>query len=171
VILELVGAPKLKTDIESLAIGARLSTIGIGAGARAEIDIRQLMSRRARIFSSTLRPRPLEERAIGARLVESQVIPVVVAGRLEAPAMRISLSPRSNRRTPCSPPEPTWARSSSASPPAHRRVEICNRAVLHSLPRSASGKSAVPAAAVPVCHNAEPQAFDLGHFMPGIFHV
>jgi NADPH:quinone reductase-like Zn-dependent oxidoreductase len=57
--------------------------IGIGAGARAEIDLRQLMSRRAHILSSTLRARPLEERAAAARLVEKQVMPLV--GRLLVP--------------------------------------------------------------------------------------
>jgi len=87
VILELVGAPNLRTDLESLALGGRLTIIGIGigAGARSEIDLRQLMSRRARIHSSTLRARPLEEKAVAARLVERQVLPLVAAQRLRVP--------------------------------------------------------------------------------------
>ncbi|MGD0942764.1 MAG: zinc-binding dehydrogenase [Acidimicrobiales bacterium] len=82
VILELVGAPNLETDLASLAIGARVAVIGIGAGARGQIDLLQLMNRRARIFGSTLRARPLEDRAVAARLVESQVLPLVAAGRV-----------------------------------------------------------------------------------------
>jgi NADPH:quinone reductase-like Zn-dependent oxidoreductase len=80
--LELVGAPNLETDLASLAIGARVAVIGIGAGARGQIDLLQLMNRRARIFGSTLRARPLEDRAVAARLVESQVLPLVAAGRV-----------------------------------------------------------------------------------------
>jgi len=82
VILELVGAPNLETDLASLAIGARIAVIGTGAGARGQIDLLQLMNRRARIFGSTLRARPLEDRAVAARLVESQVLPLVAAGRV-----------------------------------------------------------------------------------------
>jgi NADPH:quinone reductase-like Zn-dependent oxidoreductase len=83
VILELVGAPNLEADVASLATGGRLAVIGIGAGARAQLDLRQLMSRRARIVSSTLRARPLEERAVAARLLERQVLPLV--SRLRVP--------------------------------------------------------------------------------------
>jgi NADPH:quinone reductase-like Zn-dependent oxidoreductase len=85
VILELVGGPNLATDLASLAIGARLSIIGVAAGARAEMDLLMLMSRRARILGSTLRPRPLEERAMAARLVERQVLPLVAARRIRVP--------------------------------------------------------------------------------------
>ena len=82
VILELVGAPNLKTDLDSLAIAGRLAIVGVGAGARGEIDLGQLMSRRARICGFTLRARPLEDKAVAARLVERQVLPLVVAQRV-----------------------------------------------------------------------------------------
>lgn len=89
VILELVGAPNLDTDINSLETGGRLSIIGVGAGARAEIDLRQLMGRRARIVASTLRARPLESKAVAARLVERQVLPLVASGRLSVPVQQV----------------------------------------------------------------------------------
>ena len=41
--------------------------IGIGAGRRAELDLRDLMGKRGRIHGSTLRTRPLEEKAMTAR--------------------------------------------------------------------------------------------------------
>ncbi|MGP8224352.1 MAG: zinc-binding dehydrogenase [Acidimicrobiales bacterium] len=82
VILEPIGAPNLKTNLDSLAIGGRLAIIGIGAGARGEIDLLQLMSRRARIHGSTLRARPFEDKAGAARLVERQVLPLVAARRV-----------------------------------------------------------------------------------------
>jgi NADPH:quinone reductase-like Zn-dependent oxidoreductase len=89
VIFELVGAPNMEANLDSLAIGARLVVIGIGAGARAEIDLRKLMTKRARILSSTLRARPLEDRAVAARLVEKQVLPLLDKGRLKVPVEEV----------------------------------------------------------------------------------
>lgn len=80
VILELVGAPNLDVNLRSLAIGGRLCVIGIGAGAKAEINLALLMSRRGRVHGSTLRSRPLEEKATAARLVEAHVLPLFESG-------------------------------------------------------------------------------------------
>ena len=85
VVLELVGAPNLQADMDSLATGGRIAIIGVGAGARCEIDLRQLMGLRGRIHGSTLRPRPLEGKANAARLVERHVLPLVTAGRVRVP--------------------------------------------------------------------------------------
>ncbi len=82
VILEPVGAPNLQADLDSLAIGGRIAIIGVGAGARGEIDLLRLMGRRGRVHGSTLRARPLEEKAVAARLVEHQVLPLVSARRV-----------------------------------------------------------------------------------------
>ncbi|MGH9269205.1 MAG: zinc-binding dehydrogenase, partial [Acidimicrobiales bacterium] len=54
------------------------------AGARAEIDLRRLMDRRAHIVGSTLRARPLEAKAAAARLVEAHVLPL-----FEGPSRRL----------------------------------------------------------------------------------
>jgi NADPH:quinone reductase-like Zn-dependent oxidoreductase len=43
------------------------------------------MGLRGRIHGSTLRARPLEAKAIAARLVERHVLPLVTAGRLRVP--------------------------------------------------------------------------------------
>lgn len=85
VILELVGAANLAGNLEALALRGRIVVIGIGAGARAEIDLRALMMRRGRLMSSTLRARPLEEKALCARAVEAQVIPLLATGALTVP--------------------------------------------------------------------------------------
>jgi len=82
VILELIGAPNLPANVESLATGGRISVIGIGAGAVGELNLGLLMARRARIFGSTLRARPLEGKAAAARLVEAHVLPLVLSGRI-----------------------------------------------------------------------------------------
>jgi NADPH:quinone reductase-like Zn-dependent oxidoreductase len=85
VVLELVGAPNLPGDLEALAPRGRICIIGVGAGARAELDLRALMSRRARIHGSTLRPRSLEDKAAAARLVEKMVLPGFASGDLSVP--------------------------------------------------------------------------------------
>ena len=85
VILELVGAPNFPRNFELLATGGRISIIGTGAGTRTELDMRVLMGRRARLFGSTLRSRPLEQKADAARRVEAQVLPAVAAGRIRVP--------------------------------------------------------------------------------------
>ncbi len=85
VILELVGAPNLDADLNSLATGGRICVIGIGAGAVGEINLGLLMTRRGRIHGSTLRARPLEGKAAAARLVEAHVLPLFELGRLTVP--------------------------------------------------------------------------------------
>jgi NADPH2:quinone reductase len=86
VILELVGAANLAGNLESLAVGGRIAVIGLGGtGATAEINLGKVMQKRARIHGSTLRARPLEQKAIAARLVEKEVLPLFEDGRLTVP--------------------------------------------------------------------------------------
>ncbi len=85
VILELVGGPNLPDDVEALATGGRISVIGVGAGGKAEINLLALMGKRGRIYASTLRARPLEQKADAARRVEANVVPMLEDGRLRLP--------------------------------------------------------------------------------------
>ena len=85
VILELIGAPNLPNDVESLATGGRIAVIGVGGGAAAELDLMALMGKRARIHGSTLRARPLEQKAVAAHLVEAHVLPLVERGTVKVP--------------------------------------------------------------------------------------
>jgi NADPH:quinone reductase len=86
VILELVGAANLAGNLESLATGGRIAVIGVGGtGPTAEINLLAVMQKRARIHGSTLRARPLEEKAIAMRLVEKEVLPLFEQGRLTVP--------------------------------------------------------------------------------------
>jgi NADPH:quinone reductase len=80
VILELVGAPNMPGNLEALALWGRIMVIGISAGAKAEVNLGLAMQRRARIYNSTLRPRPLEEKAMTARAMERSVLPMLASG-------------------------------------------------------------------------------------------
>jgi NADPH2:quinone reductase len=59
--------------------------IGVGAGSEVRLDLRTLMQKRARVLASTLRSRPLEQKADAARRVEHQALPLLAAGRLRVP--------------------------------------------------------------------------------------
>ncbi|MGH9136335.1 MAG: alcohol dehydrogenase catalytic domain-containing protein [Acidimicrobiales bacterium] len=84
-ILELVGAPNLGANLAALATGGRIAVIGVGAGARGEVDLLALMAARGRIHGSTLRARSLEEKAGAARRVERHVLPLVESQRVVVP--------------------------------------------------------------------------------------
>jgi putative PIG3 family NAD(P)H quinone oxidoreductase len=85
VVLELVGAPNMPENLNALATGGRIAVIGVSAGAKTELNLLALMGKRARIHGSTLRARPLEEKAISARLLEREVLPLFDAGALRVP--------------------------------------------------------------------------------------
>jgi NADPH:quinone reductase-like Zn-dependent oxidoreductase len=85
VILELVGAPNLDGNLDALATNGRIVVIGIGAGAKGELNLGKLMGKRGRILASTLRARPLEEKAATARALERHVLPLVAAGAIHVP--------------------------------------------------------------------------------------
>jgi NADPH:quinone reductase-like Zn-dependent oxidoreductase len=86
VILELVGASNLQGNVKSLGIGGRIAVIGVGGtGPTGEISLHILMQKRGRIHGSTLRARPLEEKAIAMRLVEKEVLPHFANGTLMVP--------------------------------------------------------------------------------------
>ena len=84
-ILELVGAPNLAENLQALATGGRIAVIGVCAGAKAELNLLALMGKRARIHGSTLRARPLEEKALTARRLEHEVLPLFDSGALRVP--------------------------------------------------------------------------------------
>lgn len=86
VILELVGAGNLEENLAALARRGRIAVIGVGgSGPTAEINLLALMQKHARIHGSTLRARPLEEKALAARLVERELLPHFETGALTVP--------------------------------------------------------------------------------------
>ena len=86
VVLELVGASNLAGNLSALAPRGRIAVIGVGGtGPQGEINLLALMQKHARIHGSTLRARPLEQKAAAARLVEKEVLPGFEAGLLTVP--------------------------------------------------------------------------------------
>lgn len=85
VVLELVGAPSLPDALRALATEGRAVVIGVGAGARIELDLRAVMARRAVLTGATLRARTRVEKAVVAQQVGATVVPLLAAGRLRVP--------------------------------------------------------------------------------------
>ena len=58
VILDNMGAKYLARNIDALAVGGRLVSIGMQGGTKAELDLGKLMRKRASVHATTLRSRP-----------------------------------------------------------------------------------------------------------------
>jgi NADPH:quinone reductase len=85
VILALVGAPNLGANVDALATAGRIVVVGIGAGAKGELNLAKLMYKRGRLMASTMRARPLEEKALMTRGLERHVLPLVEQGAIRVP--------------------------------------------------------------------------------------
>jgi len=85
VVLELVGAPNLVPSVKALATWGTIVVIGVSAGHEGTLDLRRLMAKRGTVRASTLRYRAPEEKAMLARELEANVLPLVADGRLRVP--------------------------------------------------------------------------------------
>jgi len=82
VVIELVGAPNLESDFAALATKGRIVIVGTGAGAEAELSLRTLMGKRARLIGTGLRHRPLEEKALAVQVFGREIVPHLAARRI-----------------------------------------------------------------------------------------
>jgi len=83
VILDIVGASYLERNLAALRTNGRLMIIGAQGGLTTELNIGWLLAKRATVAATTLRSRPLEEKAAIVRGVREQVWPLVEAGRIK----------------------------------------------------------------------------------------
>ena len=82
VILDMVGGDYVPREMKALAEDGRLVFIAFLGGARTEIGIAELMTRRLTLTGSTLRPRSVEFKAEIARALQEKVWPLIEAGRI-----------------------------------------------------------------------------------------
>jgi NADPH:quinone reductase-like Zn-dependent oxidoreductase len=83
VILDPVGGAYLTQNLDCLALGGRLVLIGLMGGAKAEIGLGALMLKRARVIGSTLRARPIGEKAAVMDQLRERVWPLLASGAIE----------------------------------------------------------------------------------------
>ena len=82
VVLDMVGAPYLARNLAVLALEGRLVVIAVMAGAEAEVNLLDFMSRRLTLTASTLRSRSVAQKAEVGRAVREHVWPRFAAGEL-----------------------------------------------------------------------------------------
>jgi putative PIG3 family NAD(P)H quinone oxidoreductase len=80
VVLDNMGAQYLARNVQVLATGGRLVTIGMQGGTKAELDLGLLMARRAAVIATSLRARPPAEKATIVASVGEHVWPLLAAG-------------------------------------------------------------------------------------------
>ncbi|WP_409266427.1 NAD(P)H-quinone oxidoreductase [Massilia sp. BHUDP2] len=83
VILDMVAGDYLPREIDCLADDGRIALIALLGGAKAEIDLGQVLRRRLSISGSTLRPRPVAFKAAIARSLRERVWPLFEQGKLK----------------------------------------------------------------------------------------
>ncbi len=79
IILDPVGASYLSDNLALLGLGGRLVLIGLMGGLKAELDLAQMMMKRVRIIGSTLRARPVTEKAVVMAQLEEKVWPKIAS--------------------------------------------------------------------------------------------
>ncbi|WP_328421773.1 NAD(P)H-quinone oxidoreductase [Micromonospora sp. NBC_00389] len=82
VILDIMGASYLGRNVAALATGGRLVVIGLQGGRKAELDLGALLTKRASVAATSLRTRPLAEKAEIVRGVRDEVWPLIEAGKI-----------------------------------------------------------------------------------------
>ena len=83
VILDNMGAKYLERNVEALATNGRLVIIGMQGGVKAELNLAMLMAKRAAVFATSLRARPLQEKAAIVSAVLAAVWPAVSEGAVK----------------------------------------------------------------------------------------
>lgn len=89
VVLDSIGAPYLEKNLAALAMNGRLVLIGLMGGAKAEISLATLLMRRLQLIGSTLRARPVAEKAAIVRSFWSRFGAALEKGELHAVVDRV----------------------------------------------------------------------------------
>jgi putative PIG3 family NAD(P)H quinone oxidoreductase len=82
VILDMIGASYFARNLEAAAVEGRLVVISLIGGARTEINLNTIMSKRLTVTGSTLRARSVAQKAVVAEGVLHNLWPLLAAGRV-----------------------------------------------------------------------------------------
>ena len=80
VILDNMGAVYLGRNVDALATEGRLVVIGMQGGSKGELDLGKLLRKRGAVIATSLRARPVEEKAAICAAVAEHVWPLVANG-------------------------------------------------------------------------------------------
>ncbi|WP_030376888.1 MULTISPECIES: NAD(P)H-quinone oxidoreductase [unclassified Streptomyces] len=82
VILDNMGAKYLERNVDALAVNGRLAIIGMQGGTKGELNIGTLLGKRAAVSATSLRARPLGEKAAIVAAVREHVWPLLADGHV-----------------------------------------------------------------------------------------
>jgi NADPH2:quinone reductase len=85
VILDMVGGEYVQRNITAAAMDGRIALIAVQGGARAEIDLRQILVKRLKLMGATLRPQSSAAKGRLAQDLLNDVWPLFVDRRLLPP--------------------------------------------------------------------------------------
>lgn len=71
-----------RRTLDAIETSGRIAVISTAVGGDAEIALGRLMQKRASVFGSVLRARPLEEKATAVRLLEREVLAALASGQV-----------------------------------------------------------------------------------------
>lgn len=83
VILDVLGGSSTVRNMDLLKTGGRLIVIACPEGAKAQINLVKLMQKRLHLCGTTLRSRPLAEKAEIAAHLKAEVWPLFASGKLQ----------------------------------------------------------------------------------------
>ncbi len=83
VVLDMVAGDYVAREIDCLADDGRIALIALLGGAKANVDLGQVLRRRLSISGSTLRPRPVAFKGAIAQKLREQVWPLFAAGKIK----------------------------------------------------------------------------------------
>lgn len=89
VILDVIGPEYWERNMKALALRGRVVLVGMLGGGAAGVSLGPLMAKRASVRGTTLRARPLEEKADATRAFEKSVLPHIAAGRVKVVVDRV----------------------------------------------------------------------------------
>ena len=81
-ILDVVGGKYLDDNLHTLADGGYLCIIGLMGGAKAEVNLGYMLTRRLSVHATSLRTRSDQQKAEILRGVREQVLPLIESGRV-----------------------------------------------------------------------------------------
>ena len=81
-ILDMVAGDYTPRNIDCLALEGRIALIAIQRGAKAEVNLGAVLTRRLSLMGSTLRPRSVVEKGVIAAALRQQVWPLIAKGAI-----------------------------------------------------------------------------------------
>jgi len=83
VILDMVGGDYLSRNVAAAAVEGRIALIATQGGAKAELDLRPLLTKRLTITASSLRPQPIQNKGRLAQALRQNVWPLFASRGLK----------------------------------------------------------------------------------------